>query len=437
MKNLIIVFFSLIFTIGHGQITMTDLRADEIKYGETVMKSVGGNMNRAEIVIVDEYGIGAKAYLFQFKNEGLPLGLGRIVGPYLETHGSRMENGQIKANQIIKATADTSARCKSLPIVFGEYRACWNGTYRDYYAQRENCELCPKEIIEFEYGIKNGWSNKFYENGDTQSTMYYEKGLAVGQDREYYPNGILQEKRVHNGYGRIVEYVKFWENGNLKSIENTEGRMFKKEFNIDGFMYKYFAQDSVTIYYEKDGSKQISTQNNSTKIWEKNYYNPKGELIKKDIYDPAVEFEKNAYLRLTIKNGKTMKTDTVPHAKYTLDEGKEQQMHVEVTHAPYSLPYYGLSRVGVSKLLEPISEKVKVKKRDEGVHSLQIAVDEKGKATYSWQGNMKWTEGKLATEILNTLQNELHWEKGYSGVFKKGPGLSAVFVMDLSIKCKK
>jgi antitoxin component YwqK of YwqJK toxin-antitoxin module len=440
MKNLIITICFLAVAVGQAQITMTDLRADELKYGESVITSLGDNMYRAEIVVVHENQRDAKAYLFNFKNNGgLPYGLGRIVGPYLEMHGTKMENKQFKANRIIKANADTSDRCKSLPIVFGEYRACWNGTYSDYYAQRENCELCDKEIIEFEYGVKNGWHNSFYVNGDTQSTMQYKKGQIVGEDRTYFENGQLNYKNIHNETGRIVEHFYYWENGKPRFIENTRGRRVEMVFGRDGNMMNYMAADSITISYWADGSKIISTQNQNTKIWEKEYFNPKGDLTKKDIFDPIVERSKDAFLQVVYKNGKILRVDTVPHPVTKFDreyneEGKEQD---NIDLYRYQLPYYGLNRVQVSKLLEPISEEVKVKRRDEGLHSLQIKVDEDGKAEYSWQGDAKWANGKLANEILNTLQNELTWVKGHTGFNNKRYDVSATFVMDLVVKCKK
>ncbi|MFO8235439.1 MAG: hypothetical protein R6U04_08560 [Bacteroidales bacterium] len=114
-----------------------------------------------------------------------------------------------------------------------------------FYDPRGN--LISKE--EYDNGLRNGESVKFYPEGDTAQIMPYKKGKKNGPFTDYFRNGNIQMQGRYINDTLDGELTLYHSNGN-KKIEGKYEQNFK---------------EGDWIYYEEDGdTSQILNYTNGT-----------------------------------------------------------------------------------------------------------------------------------------------------------------------------
>lgn len=93
-----------------------------------------------------------------------------------------------------------------VPIKKGFYE----GTSFEYYENgsiKRKADFLKGEIIDSMI--------YYYTDGKKQSSAFYKNGLMLGEHIIYYPNGRIHEKKYYDEKGRMVDYFKYDEKGEL------------------------------------------------------------------------------------------------------------------------------------------------------------------------------------------------------------------------------
>ena len=171
-------------------------------------------------------------------------------------------------------------------------------------------------------GIKNGQWKQFYENGQLKSIENFFGDIQVGQSNFYDSLGNLLENKFYNA-GRLIQKQEYFIN---KVLEKFTNRSYIEIKNKGEKSYTKIYFDKVFEYYLTGELKSIATVNEDEKrtdkfieYWENGFVKKEGE------YKDGV---KNGIFREYHQNGNTkfegiIKNDTPQEKQYfSNDKGK-------------------------------------------------------------------------------------------------------------------
>ena len=176
-------------------------------------------------------------------------------------------------------------------------------------------------------GIKNGQWKQFYENGQLKSIENFFGDIQVGQSNFYDSLGNLLENKFYNA-GRLIQKQEYFKN---KVLEKFTNRSYFEIKNKGEKSYTKIYFDKVFEYYLTGELKSIATLNEDEKrtdkfieYWENGFVKKEGE------YKDGV---KNGIFREYHQNGNTkfegiIKND-IPQEKQYFSNDKGKNIKIE------------------------------------------------------------------------------------------------------------
>ena len=210
-------------------------------------------------------------------------------------------------------------------ITYHDSTTKWETTV-DYYITGFKCY----ELTTFEKKIQ-GLQLEWYPDGNLSRMSYYNSG--VGRGLAYHENGLPSEFFMGNDslLALVGQHIIWWDNGQVYFSQNLDsnnyflncyyrsGKLMKRMFIIGGDTkvgdYKEFYENGkikVSGIYKHYALSEISSVslNKSTRIGTWYFYNEKGKLFKKEIYDDSgklintTEYSKGTFVESIISGGK-------------------------------------------------------------------------------------------------------------------------------------
>lgn len=112
-------------------------------------------------------------------------------------------------------------------------------------------------------------------NGQVERNINYVEGKVVGDFFKYFESGQLEytSKKMEDD---IVEFTRYYKNGNIESLEYYKGKI---PFGESFWYYWDGTLNTKTMYNPKTGKPAEKVQNSSNGITIKTFYKKKGKLI--------------------------------------------------------------------------------------------------------------------------------------------------------------
>jgi len=166
------------------------------------------------------------------------------------------------------------------------------------YTQNYNDSTHVKQTFKLKNGKRQGPSHGYYENGQLQFKINYEKGYQIGESILFDKSNKLVRKSEYSNDKYLNKCTEYYENGNVRMIQNKS-------------KYTFYDENSILrceIYIESEIITIDKYRDNSSNCWYKWHWNTGNRVI----YKPMgiwKEFNEsgNLILELNFNNYDTQK----------------------------------------------------------------------------------------------------------------------------------
>ena len=97
----------------------------------------------------------------------------------------------------------------------------------------------------YDFQIKNGLWEEYYDNGQIKSTANYKDGAIFGQYIEYYDNGQIKKQTIYKSGNFNGPYIEYYYREDMSTVIKEEGN------------YKAGRKEGLWIKYFRNGKKEL------------------------------------------------------------------------------------------------------------------------------------------------------------------------------------
>ena len=119
-----------------------------------------------------------------------------------------------------------------------------NGKEFGYYEKYPNGKVKIKGH-RYDFQIKNGLWQEYYDNGQIKSTANYEDGAIFGQYIEYYDNGQIKKQAIYKNGNFNGPFIEYYYREDMSTVTKEEGN------------YKAGRKEGLWIKYFRNGKKEL------------------------------------------------------------------------------------------------------------------------------------------------------------------------------------